>query len=66
MPLKIPPKFYNESFDHPIALTVGELKAILDELPDDLPVESIFSEGVVVVVYNHGKKDMHLEFEEVD
>jgi len=40
------------------------LKAILQELPDDLPIEFGFGEAVQLVVFNHNKEDMHLSFEE--
>lgn len=62
----IPEKFYKAEKPHPKARSVGQLKKILAELPDKLRVESSFGKYVQVVVYNHGKKDMHLELEEAD
>jgi len=62
--MTIDPKFYMGDITQPIAETVGELKAILQELPDDLPIEFGFGEAVQLVVFNHNKEDMHLSFEE--
>jgi hypothetical protein len=62
--MTIDPKFYKGDMIQPTAKTVGELKAILQELPDELPIEFRFSEAVQVVVYNHGRKNMHLSFDE--
>lgn len=56
----IPKKFYKAG-NHPTARTVGELKEILEELPDDLRVEAGFGDMAQVVVYNHGQYDMHME-----
>lgn len=59
----IPKKFYNVKHGpHPVANTVGELKAILDELPDDLPVER-YGVGMQCIVYNINS-DAHLAIEE--
>ncbi len=61
--MKIPEKFYKGS-KHPTARTVGQLKKILAELPDSLPIESGFEKRVELVVYNHGQSDQHLEIRE--
>jgi len=61
----IPKKFYRGD-NQPIAENVGELKAILNELPDDLRVDGGWGNPVQVVVYNHGKPDMRLSFEEAE
>lgn len=42
---QIPPEFYREELDKPVAATVGELRKKLAELPDDLPVELGFGIG---------------------
>lgn len=63
--MNIPTKFYKQG-KHPTARTVGELKAILTELPDDLRIEAGFSSTVELVVYNHGTDDQHLEITEHD
>lgn len=60
--MNIPEKYYRG--EHPVIATVGELKACLAELPDDLPIEGGFSRKVEVVVYNHGDFDVHLELSE--
>jgi hypothetical protein len=65
MPTKIPKKFYKAG-NHPFACRVGELKAILEELPDDLRIEAGFGAAVMAVVYNHGQPDMHLELVEYE
>jgi hypothetical protein len=62
---KIDEKFYRGE-DHPTAHTVGELKQLLSELPDELGVQEGFNDGVRLVVYNHGRVDERLEFEEID
>jgi len=64
--MDIPEKFYKAGKSHPKAKTVGALKKILAELPDKLRVEGDFGEAIEAVVYNHGTKDMHLEFQEAD
>ena len=58
--MKIPKKYYKGD-NHPIARTVGELKAALSELPNELRVEAGFGEAMQLVVYNHGSDDEHLE-----
>ena len=63
--LQVAPKFYMAGEPRPEATTVKELKAILDELPDDLPVGAGFSqERLVVKLYNARRHDAHLAFEE--
>lgn len=61
----IPKKFYHGD-SQPCARTVGQLKKILAELPNDLPPEAGFGAAVQAVVYNHGKDDMHLELQEFE
>jgi hypothetical protein len=63
MPTTIHKKFYKAG-NHPSARTVGQLKAILQELPDDLRIEAGFGAAVQAIVYNHGQPDMHLELVE--
>ena len=63
--MSIPTKYYKGD-KHPTACTVGELKAALAELPDDLRVEAGFGEAMELVVYNHGTDDEHLEIREHD
>lgn len=60
----IPKKFCTEG-NPVIVRTVGELKAALNELPDDLPVHSSFAKAAHVVVYNVGHGP-HMELEEPD
>ncbi|MDP1930922.1 MAG: hypothetical protein Q8L60_05655 [Gammaproteobacteria bacterium] len=60
----IPKKFYKGDLQKPVAFTVGELKAILQELPDELPIQSEFAGGVELVVYNVKAEDAHLAFRE--
>lgn len=60
----IPEKFYRGDRPHPIAYSVGELKQILNELPDNLPIECSLDYGVKLTVYNHGTEDMHLQLED--
>ena len=63
--MTIAEKFYKDGAKpKPIAYDVGELKKLLSELPDDLPIELSFGEGVELVVYNHGHPSMHLSFVE--
>ncbi len=69
----VPKKFYNENGDgYPvIAKTVGELKEVLKELPDDIAINQDYSEvgGCQVTVYNMNPKfgnKPHLEFQEVE
>ena len=65
----IPKVFYNTTEVqqiHPHAYTVGELKKILNTLPDYLKINSTFKPGVEVSVYNmdFGHKGPHLFFGE--
>lgn len=69
----IPKKFYNENGDgYPVvAKTIGDLKNILAELPDDLAINQDYSDegGCQVTVFNMSKtfsKAPHLEFQEVE
>lgn len=48
---KIPACFY-KSGNHPTVGTVGELKKQLARLPDDLRIQTGFSERAQLVVYN--------------
>ena len=59
-------KFWHESEPTPVAYTVGGLIDILKELPSELDIRSSFSEGVMVVVYNIDRVNMHVEIVEVD
>jgi len=63
--MEIDCKFYHADFEHPKAYTVGELKEILAELPDDLRIKQGFEDGVKLIIYNHGFNP-HLELEEID
>jgi hypothetical protein len=60
----IPKKYYKSCEEHPTASSVGELKSLLAELPDNLPIESGWGTPVRLVVYNHGKPSQHLELVE--
>lgn len=65
--MEVDPKFYMAGEKRPEATNVGELKAILNELPDDLPVGIGFSpERLVVRMYNARRHDSFLTFEEPD
>ena len=55
----IPERFYR-GFRQPKARTVGELKKLLDTLPDSLPVKPAFGDAVVLTVFNHDQHDEHL------
>lgn len=61
----IPREFYYGD-DHPICYTVGDLVEQLKRLPRGMKINQGFGRGVEVIVYNHGRSDCHLEFEEVD
>ena len=65
----IPKKFYHIDCDsHPVeAFNVGELRAILEELPDKLPIIQGLSVcgGCKVVVYNADSQERYLELEEI-
>ena len=58
-------KFYRQEFSRPSAYTVGELLEILKQLPPELEIESDFSSGVELVVYNM-KTNRHLQFREIE
>lgn len=45
--------------------TVGELKAVLAKLPDDLPL-NVFDDGIKPVVFNWTHDDVHLALEDND
>jgi hypothetical protein len=63
--MKIPEKFYKAD-KHPRAESVGQLKKLLAQLPDDLPVSDGWRNAPAVVVFNHGQPDMHLQLCEAD
>lgn len=65
---KIPPEFYSDSLPTPEAYSVGDLKEILQVLPDSLRITCGFNQGVMVTVYNVNceSKNPVLEFEECD
>ena len=63
--MEIPEKYYMAG-KHPTAQNVGQLKKLLDELPDSLRITDNWDQAPMVVVYNHGQDDMHLEFTESD
>jgi len=62
----IPKKFYNvKEPDFPvIAKTIGELKEVIKNLPDDLIINQEYTDysGTVIVVYNINENDPHLQF----
>ena len=60
--MKIPTKFYKGD-NQPTAQNVGELKAALAELPDDLPVKSGYGKACLIV-FNYGTNDQHLKISE--
>lgn len=62
--LGIPEKFYKGE-KHPKASTVKELRAILSELPDDLPIELGSGVAIECIVYNIDVEDRHLCFCEI-
>jgi hypothetical protein len=57
----IPDKFFKAALPQPTASTVGQLKQILAELPDDLAVTGDFGEEIELIVFNHGTDEEHLE-----
>ena len=59
----VPLKFYSAEHEAPKASTVGKLKAILAELPDDLRIDMGFGEMAELYVYNLGTDDEHLSIE---
>lgn len=60
----IPKQFYRGR-QHPVVTSVGELKAQLALLPDDLPVKSGFADSAELIVYNIND-DPFLEIGEPD
>lgn len=67
--MDIPRKFYRtDDLSYPVLVsTVGELRKVLEELPDDLKVaQGLSDEGAEVVVYNVNVDwaDPHLEIRE--
>jgi len=62
--MNIARKFWHSDEDTPTAETVGDLIAVLKELPPTLPIEQGFGEGVLCSVVNYGEDDCHLEFDE--
>jgi len=60
----VPRKFYNSSEKTPKAKTVGELIAILQELPPGLRIESDFGRCVEVHVYNISQSSRHVRISE--
>lgn len=62
---QIPDKFHKGQ-EHPTAENVGQLKALLSELPDDLRIEVGFGYPAELVVYNYGTDEEHLEFIEAE
>lgn len=60
----IPKQFYRGG-RHPVVTSVGELKAQLAQLPDDLPIKSGFADAAELVVYNIND-DPFLEIVEPD
>lgn len=61
------PEAYFKGDEHPIARTVGDLKKLLNDLPDELRIEASFGDNVCLVVYNTSEKyhkphEAHLRF----
>jgi hypothetical protein len=64
---EIPEEFTSDDQSmYPKVYTVGELKAQLNRLPEDLPLESWCSEGMVLVVYDQGTYGKYLSFEDIE
>jgi len=67
--MNIPERFYKAG-KHPVVKTVGELKAQLDHLPDNLiigyPDMDDRTEGRELIVYNHGDRTVHFDMIEVE
>lgn len=61
----IPERFYKGN-DQPQARTVGEMKTLLDELPDSLPLCCGFQGACQLVVYNVSTGSPFLSFQELD
>lgn len=58
--MNIPEKFFKAG-KHPRAQNVGQLKKLLAELPDDLPVCDGWGGSPEVVVFNIRQDDRHLQ-----
>lgn len=61
----IPEKFYKGD-KQPIARNVGQLKKLLNELPDTLQIRCSFSKCVQLVVFNYKYSDIHLGLQDLD
>ena len=61
----IPKKFFRDEH-HPQAETVGELIAVLQQLPAELYIGPESQGGVHVIVYNISLHDIHVGIEEGD
>lgn len=59
----IPKKFYNGD-KHPKARTVGELAALLAELPQSLKLRTSFQKPAELIVYNINNNSRHLQITE--
>lgn len=44
--------------------TVGDLKAVLEQLDDEMPIEQGFSDSVDVMIYRNLMDEPHLAFED--
>lgn len=62
----IPQFFFKGDCKERNATTVGELKALLAQLPDGLPVQGSFGDSVSAVVYNVQHEDAHLQIVDHD
>ena len=64
--IMIAEKFYKWKMRAPIARNVRELRRLLAELPDNLPINQGYTQagGAALVVYNIKEPTMHLAFEE--
>jgi len=62
--MNIAKKFWHTDEETPMAEDVGDLIAILRELPPILPIKQGFGEGVLCSVVNYGDDDCCLEFDE--
>ena len=63
---KIPEKYCKRNINKPRAYTVKELRKLLKQLPNNLPIEQGFEGGVMLIVYNVSRGNPHLEFIEVE
>jgi hypothetical protein len=59
---EIPEPFYRDAAGIVVVLTVGELKKVIADLPDDLPIDEDCQRLVVPNI----KTDPYLTFEEAD